>query len=203
MTILTHEQIKRRIRTDQIVFSPLVSWAQIGESTADFRLGTYFIVFRTEGRPSLDIREEGATSSQLDFQRKVHVGIGQRLVIAPGMLVLGSTLEFVGMPSNLAGEVITRSAWGKLGVIIATAAWVHPGFRGCLTLEIVNHAASPVALYPGERIGQIAFHVAGPPIKIPPAKFLQLGATRPEYSKLFFEKDDSLVSARNFWHPAP
>ncbi len=35
---------------------------------------------------------------------------------------------------------------------------VQPGFAGCLTLELVNHGESPIALYAGSRIAQLAVH---------------------------------------------
>jgi len=45
-----------------------------------------------------------------------------------------------------------------VGLLVATAIFVQPGFSGCLTLELVNHGESPVALYPGSRIAQLAVH---------------------------------------------
>ena len=36
------------------------------------------------------------------------------------------------------GYVIGRSSWGRRGLVIATAVEVHPGFVGCLTLEITG-----------------------------------------------------------------
>jgi deoxycytidine triphosphate deaminase len=45
-----------------------------------------------------------------------------------------------------------------VGLLVATAIFVQPGFSGCLTLELVNHGESPIALYPGSRIAQLVVH---------------------------------------------
>ncbi len=45
-------------------------------------------------------------------------------------------------------------------MIIATACNIDPGFKGCITLELVNNGEAPLALYPGVRIAQFVFHRA-------------------------------------------
>jgi len=40
-------------------------------------------------------------------------------------------------------------------VVIETAPWVHPGYRGCLTLEIANVSNTPLLLYPGRLVAQL------------------------------------------------
>jgi dCTP deaminase len=40
-------------------------------------------------------------------------------------------------------------------MVIETAPWIHPGYRGCLTLEIANVSNTPLILYPGRTIGQL------------------------------------------------
>jgi dCTP deaminase len=47
---------------------------------------------------------------------------------------------------------------GRRGLIIETAAGVHPGFKGCLTLELTNVGEVPIALRPAMRICQIFLH---------------------------------------------
>lgn len=40
-------------------------------------------------------------------------------------------------------------------MVIETAPWIHPFYRGCLTLEIANVSNTPLLLYPGRQIGQL------------------------------------------------
>ena len=42
-------------------------------------------------------------------------------------------------------------------LIIATASSVAPGFKGCITLELVNNGEVPIVLRPGMRIAQLVF----------------------------------------------
>ncbi len=76
----------------------------------------------------------------------------------PGQLVLGSTLEYVQLPRDLMAYVIGKSSWGRMGLVIATATKVDPGFKGCITLEIVNEGEIPLVLYPGLPIAQLVLH---------------------------------------------
>ncbi|MGH9196787.1 MAG: dCTP deaminase, partial [Acidimicrobiia bacterium] len=47
---------------------------------------------------------------------------------------------------------------GRLGLVThSTAGFVDPSFVGHLTLELSNLANLPITLYPGMKIGQIAF----------------------------------------------
>jgi deoxycytidine triphosphate deaminase len=39
--------------------------------------------------------------------------------------------------------------------VVETAPWIHPEYRGCLTLEIANVSNTAVLLYPGRPIGQL------------------------------------------------
>jgi hypothetical protein len=62
-----------------------------------------------------------------------------------------------------AAFVVGKSSLGRRGIIIETAAGIHPGFCGCLTLEIANIGEIPVKLVSGMMIGQLFVHrVDGP-----------------------------------------
>ena len=86
----------------------------------------------------------------------------------PGEFVLGVTMERIKLPNHLVARVEGRSSLGRLGIIIhSTAGFIDPGFEGTITLEITNINRMPVALYPGMRIGQIAFETMTSPAEIP------------------------------------
>ncbi len=85
---------------------------------------------------------------------------GEDFILHPRSFVLGVTLEWLRMPSNFAGYVIGKSSWGRRGLIIATATGVHPGFTGCLTLELSNIGDLPIAIRPGMTIAQLFVHSA-------------------------------------------
>ncbi|MES1170008.1 MAG: hypothetical protein ABUL47_04900, partial [Leifsonia sp.] len=45
------------------------------------------------------------------------------------------------------------------------AVSVHPGFRGCLTLELVNDGLLPIVLRPGLRVAQLQLWQSAKPTK--------------------------------------
>jgi dCTP deaminase len=55
--------------------------------------------------------------------------------------VLGSTLEVVSIPDDLAARLEGKSSLGRLGLLThSTAGFVDPGFSGHITLELSNVA---------------------------------------------------------------
>ena len=80
------------------------------------------------------------------------------LVLEPGDFRLGTTVEEVELPDNIAGRVEGKSSLARAGLIPhAAAGFIDPGFRGRITLEISNLAPLPILLCRGMKIGQIAF----------------------------------------------
>jgi dUTPase len=70
----------------------------------------------------------------------------------------------VDSPTDQFGCVRRRQVeLGRCGLIIATATGVHPGFFGCLTLELSNVGEIPIAVKPGYPIGQLFFHTVEQP----------------------------------------
>jgi dCTP deaminase len=107
----------------------------------------------------LDVGPTVSETLTAEALTKLHyVRFGDKFVLHPRAFVLGSTLEWIRMPKNIAGYVTSRSSWGRRGLIIATATGVHPGFTGCLTLETFNSGEVPIALYPGMAISQFFLH---------------------------------------------
>lgn len=78
------------------------------------------------------------------------------LVLEPGVLYLGRTVEFTetrGFVPMLEG----RSSMGRLGLCVhVTAGFGDVGFAGFWTLEI--HAIMPIRIYAGMEICQIYYH---------------------------------------------
>jgi dCTP deaminase len=80
------------------------------------------------------------------------------VTIPPQVLILGITEEHVELPidGRLAARVEGRSTLGRIGLAVhVTAPTIHSGFRGKITLEIVNHGTLPILLRPGLRVCQL------------------------------------------------
>lgn len=182
------EAILKRPLPDRLIVMPLVRPSQLGPASVDVRLGTRFhLLRRTEGS-GLD--PGSATQSEVEEgQEDVVVPIGKKLWLHPGQFVLGATLEYLRFPDDLAADVVSRSSWGRIGLLVATAVMVQPGYRGTLTLELVNHGDGPIALYPGSRIAQLVVHQIAEPDKSPySGKYV--GSTGPQVSHLAKERTE-------------
>jgi dCTP deaminase len=118
----------------------------------DLRLGSYFLIPQSPPAPFLDPTEE---NSSRHSHLKVHKPLGSYLVIPAHQTVLGATLEFIKLPHDVSGQILTKSSVARTFLLIETAPWVHPLYRGCLTLEIANVSNTPQVLYPGFQIGQL------------------------------------------------
>jgi dUTPase len=113
-------------------------------------------------------------------------------VVPAHQTVLGATLEFIKLPCNASGEILTKSSVARTFVLVETAPWIHPNYRGCLTLEIANVSNTPVLLYPGRPIGQLILLVD---LKHDPAakvKSTYFGPVYPEAPPFKNPEDDLL-----------
>jgi dCTP deaminase len=144
---------------------PLLDKKQVGRGAIDLRLGTEFLVLRQARLGGIDPGSSDERSLKAMYER-VAVPFGEDFWLHPRHFALASTLEFIGMPTNLGAYVVSRSSWGRLGLLVATAVFVHPGFRGCLTLELVNEGDSPIKLSPGLRVAQLVLHSLETPVAL-------------------------------------
>jgi dCTP deaminase len=151
LVILSDRSLREAIAAGRLVIDPLDDDA-IQPSSIDVRLDNRFRVFYTARHPYIDVKQP-----MDDLTELVEVKPEDAFILHPGEFVLGSTLEEVGIPADLAARLEGKSSLGRLGLMThSTAGFLDPGFVGHVTLELSNVANLPITLYPGMRIGQIA-----------------------------------------------
>jgi dCTP deaminase len=151
LVILSDRSLREAIAAGRLVIDPLDDDA-IQPSSIDVRLDNRFRVFYTARHPYIDVKQP-----MDDLTELVEVKPDAAFILHPGEFVLGSTLEEVGIPPDLAARLEGKSSLGRLGLMThSTAGFLDPGFVGHVTLELSNVANLPITLYPGMRIGQIA-----------------------------------------------
>jgi dCTP deaminase len=131
--------------------------SQVGTCALDVRLGNEFIVTKLPAVTRLNPTELEESARAQQFQSKLHLPLGKPFVLHPGQFVLGSTLEYLGLPEDVMGLLVGRSSWKRLGLVLASPTKIVPGFKGCVTLELTNLGNAPLLLYPCARIGQVVF----------------------------------------------
>jgi dCTP deaminase len=142
---------------NRLIVTPMLDPVQTGEASIDLRLGTEFLLLQRTLRPGVDISDDLQPQVN-ELYGNINVPLGEGLWLHPQQFALGATFEFIRLPMHLGAYVLGRSSWGRLGLLVATAVMVQPGFSGSLTLELVNAGDSPVKLFPGLKIAQLAVH---------------------------------------------
>jgi dCTP deaminase len=172
--VLSKDELLRRLGEDLIVSPILERSSQIGEGSIDISLGTRFIVSRRSAVGAIDPKILDLTEIR-KFQEPVVVPFSRKLILHPRNFVLGCTFEFIVMPKDLCGFVLSRSSYGRAGLLVATATYVHPYWHGCLTLELENLGEIPIVLRPGSTIAQLVVMRASPLSSPPPLKSIPVG----------------------------
>lgn len=143
-----------------IIPSPnLDELTRTGSASIDLRLGTWFVTPRQERISHLMIGgdiESDINESRL--MKTTYVPFGSKYFLHPRSFVLAATVQWLRLPKDLGGYIVGKSSWGRCGLIIATAAGIHPGFKGCLTLELSNFGEVPIPVIPGMNICQLFLH---------------------------------------------
>jgi dCTP deaminase len=140
---------------DRMVLAPLLEPSEQlrdGQASADVRLGCRFRLVEATAE---DVVDTINTERRRPLRGLQFVPLGRAIVLHPHQLLLGETLEFVRLPHDHMCYVMGRSSWARDGLLVATAVGVHPGFSGCVTLELRNLGEVPIRLYPGDLIAQL------------------------------------------------
>src|SRR6266446_6589206 len=154
MSTLSGHQLRKRLLSEnpaeRLVVRPLLEpdeQVRNDQASIDIRLGFEFALVTPSSHAAIDEFDESGVSpgksSLSELYRRHYVPFGGRFVIHPHQFILGSTLEYLRLPSDLMAYVIGRSTWGRLGLIVATAAGIQPSFAGSLTLELRNLGEAP------------------------------------------------------------
>jgi dCTP deaminase len=176
---------------DPLVILPgpsLEKLSNSGAASIDLRLGTWFVSMKTSRHGIMDIyNQQDEAPPETSITDKHYVQLGNPYIIHPNCFVLAATLEWVRMPKFIAGYVTGKSSWGRRGLVIETAPGVHPGFSGCLTLEIANVGEVPIKLIPGTPICQLFFHgIKGDHSKADQSSFI--GQRQPVLGKVMLDE---------------
>lgn len=174
--ILTGPEIKKRVEGGDIQIEPFDP-SLAGPNSVDLRLGDKLLVYEA-GKERIDdlewavrVQENLSVNKTIDGNRSpiryptidmmgsnsTHDLLIDKsgIVLWPGVLYLGRTIETVGS-DNFVPIIEGRSSVGRLGIHVhVTAGFCDLGFKGTITLEI--HVIHPVVVYPNVPICQAYF----------------------------------------------
>jgi dCTP deaminase len=166
MSILSKTEIQERLKLEVtnnecLVITPRPRTKAFDCDSIDLRLGCHFLMPQMPPEPRW-----GSAQARGHSHTRVHVPLGSYFVVPSHETVLGATLEFIKLPKDLSGQILTKSSVARCFMVIETAPWIHPLYRGCLTLEIANVSNTPLTIFPGLPIAQLVLirngNAAGP-----------------------------------------
>jgi dCTP deaminase len=206
VSALSKLDLRRRMSSQELVVSPLLSRAQLGDSSVDLRVGNVFLTVRARGISHVDPRVYDKKGDGTDghanelIRRQKHerheIPFETTFLLHPGMLALVPTLEWVKLPSDLQGVVTARSCWAREGLSIATATLINPHYHGIITLELANLGQIPISLYPGLRIAQIAFYSLQTAVPVSDMRRSQFAGTFEPMQGNIVEGDEAFMPPR-------
>jgi dCTP deaminase len=144
-------------KEDEFSITPFPPKERIGLGSIDLSLGRTFLISVRGSVPS--VRTAAPEESDRLFT-EVRLSGNNELTIQPHQFVLAATQEYLRMPADLCGFLQSRSTFGRLGLIAATATYVTPGYRGCPTLELFNMGEVPIQLRPQDPVCQLVLLTA-------------------------------------------
>ena len=160
--LLSDRDIRGALAAGRLGLAPFDD-AMVQPSSIDVRLDRFFRVFNNARYTHID-----PALQQDDLTTLVEPSGEDPFVLHPGEFVLGSTLEVVSIPDDLAARLEGKSSLGRLGLLThSTAGFIDPGFSGHITLELSNVANLPITLWPGMKIGQLCLLRLTSPAEFP------------------------------------
>jgi len=151
--ILTKDIILKEIEANNLKITPF-NMDNLGPASYDLTLASEFRVFR-----DFDANVECRIDDSADYKKNSKLlNVESGLVIMPGELVLGISVEELHLPENICAWIQGRSTFARLGLAVhITASFVQPGVKNRQVFEIFNTNTMPLTLIPGIRIGQLIF----------------------------------------------
>lgn len=141
--ILSGQEIKNKLEKE-IIIEPFDE-KQLNPNSYNLRLFNEILVYE---EPVLDMKK--------DNQSKKLIIPPEGLVLEPGKLYLGRTVEYT-KTDKYVPMLEGRSSIGRLGLSVhITAGFGDVGFSGYWTLEI--YCIHPIRIYPDVEICQIYYH---------------------------------------------
>lgn len=168
--LLSNLEIHKALDTGRLVIEPepLPRTKEIGikycpydTHTVDLRLGNELTIPKP-GAYAYDFLAQGNIAELIAQSSKKYTLTKNRpFRLEPNKFVLAQTLETIELPIDkgppyLAARIEGKSSRARCGLLVHfTAPTVHPGWKGQLTLEIINLGQTPFLLHSGMPIAQL------------------------------------------------
>lgn len=154
--IVSHSELNQLVSKKLVIRKggkPTVDLVSIG-----LHLGNTFLKYKTQ-TTSVELPSPLETEL-LPIQPEGHINF------TPGSCLLAVTEEAVDMPLDLMGFIQTKGTIARGFVTVHLCdGQIDPGYKGHITLELVNLSQLHYRLKPGTPIAQLFLHKISPPLQ--------------------------------------
>lgn len=159
--ILSDTDLNNMIREKRLVLKPF-SKDMVRENGIDFRLSNEIVRHKQMPKDFIyDPSDEKSMANAFTKSKKT-----SKMILEPKEQVLLSTYEHLSMPDDMVAFVELRSTWARNGLSMPPTI-IDAGFRGTITLEVINNAPFRMLLRPRYPFAHIIFMKATSRIKNP------------------------------------
>jgi dCTP deaminase len=155
--ILSDFDLKNYIAAGRLKIDPIFE-DTIRENGVDLRLGSQIARLNT-------VRQVFDTRASVDYDGFYRIEEVDDFLLEADEKILVTTMERVGLPSDLMGFVQLRSSFARTGLLLPPTI-IDAGFDGNITIEI-RGTSFPVRLYKGQRFAHIVFSKLTTPLEKP------------------------------------
>ncbi|MDD5022568.1 MAG: dCTP deaminase [Candidatus ainarchaeum sp.] len=162
---LSDKDILKLMKTGKLKVVPFKK-EQLGPASIDLTLSDEWHFFREEyiGK-TVDLSKKGFK----ELTKKIK---SKSIILNPGEMCLGKTLEKITLAPDVMGILEGRSRYARVGLTVhITASVIQPGSNNHQILEIVNLSPLRIVLHAGMQISQMSFHKLENPTTQPYYKF--------------------------------
>ena len=150
--VLSNVDVENLLKRGVIRITPKLEPEQIGPGSVDLTLSNEFWRFKPKAKgKEYDLDE-------IDLDEITEKVVSGHVLIEPGELILGKTVERITLPDDMCGHLEGRSRYARRGLAIhVTSSYIQPGSDNRQVLEIVNLAPYKMILRAGTRCTQVIF----------------------------------------------
>lgn len=155
--MLSNEDIKKVLESGELVIDPFYPEYMRGAGLT-LHLGEHLL----KPKPGIIVDVKNRIAPQYE---EILITDEKPYCMQPGEFILGHTYQSVSVGPRLGFFIEGRSTLARVGLtIVQTAMLVYPGHRNrTVTLEVANHGANPVLLYPRMKIARVALFFLNTP----------------------------------------
>lgn len=150
--ILSDFDLESYIRDRWLVVKPFHA-STLRENGLDLRLGNEIAIKNTSLGKNFVLDPYSGKSIKKEYVVKRS---SSEFIVPKMSQVLISTLEYLELPDNLMGFIELRSTWCRHGLSMPPSI-IDAGFKGTITLEVINHSPYAIKLKPKTRFAHIIF----------------------------------------------